>query len=851
MTEAATIPIPEFCLLLLVGPSGAGKSTFARARFAPEEILSLDAFRIMVSGTEEDMSATADASAVMHDVAARRLRRRLLSVVDATNLRAEDRAALVEVARRGYAPAVAIAFDVPEKTCLARNASRLTPRPPRVVKAQHSRMRGIARSLRREGFSHVHVIDGETAADGTVRRDRLWTDRRDEKGPFDIVGDVHGCLDELVALLGKLGYSTVRSTDADGGPSFAVSHPEGRRLVFLGDFGDRGPDTPGVLALVMDAVASGTAIAVKGNHDLKLLRHLNGREVAGTHGFAETAAAMSATPRGFADRVRAFLDKLTSHLVLDGGTLAVAHAGVKEEMQARGSRLVSDFCMFGETDGETDEYGLPVRHDWAASYSGKAAVVYGHTPVTEPRWVGNTACIDTGCVFGGTLTSLRWPGREFVSVPASAVHCAPSRPAKAPGSASPGSRLPDAARMVDKAFVQTRYGKPVAIGPERAAAAFEILATKAADPRWLVFIPPTTATVEASGLEGWLERPEDALDHYAAAGVSLVCIQEKHMGSRAVAVVCRDHATALSRFGDGDRLGAVLTRTGRPFLEDPTAEGDLVAEISASMTRAGMWELLGGDWVVLDGEILPWNAKAGELIEGTFAAAGCAGTESSRAIGAAFAAAVSRGVAGADALALAAGRRELAFSSFRKAYGAFVFPYSGPADLRFAPFHFMAAGSSVFAEKPHSWHMTMAARLSGVSPGGRVVHTGWIEIDPSSPGGRAAAVARWEEEIAAGREGVIVKGPCLAPRPGGLAPALKVRGREYLRIVYGAEYDRPDLLPGLRRRETGRKRTLARVGASLALEGLARLAEGASPARVHEAVAASLAVASEPVDARL
>ena len=315
--------------------------------------------------------------------------------------------------------------------------------------------------------------------------------------------------------------------------------------------------------------------------------------------------------------------------------------------------------------------------------------------------------------------------------------------------------------------------------------------------------------------------------------------------------MCRDRGTALSRFGDGDRLGAVLTRTGRPFLDDPGDERDLVAEISASMSAAGLWEELGGDWAVLDGEILPWNAKAGKLLEGTFGAAGCAGTESARAVGEAFSRVASRGIAGAGAVALAAGARGNAFAAFRKAYGAFVLPCSGPADLRFAPFHFMASGSKVFAGEPHRWHMETAARLAGAAPGGRVVPTAWMEVDPASPLGREAAVAWWESDTAAGREGIIVKGPCLAPRAGGLAPALKVRGREYLRIVYGAEYDRPDLLPALRGRETGRKRTLARVGSSLALEGLARLAEGASPARVHEAVAASLAVASEPVDARL
>jgi protein phosphatase len=660
---------------------------------------------------------------------------------------------------------------------------------------------------------------------------------------------MHGCLQELLALVtGPLGYMVEEVARPSGRRGFTVSHPEGRRLVSLGDLVDRGPDSPGVLAFWMDACADGAALAVKGNHDQKLLRHLRGGEVSMAHGFDRTVAQLADTPEQDLADYRAFIDGLTSHLVLDGGALAVAHAGVKAEMQTKAGRLVSDFCLYGETTGELDEFGLPVRHDWAADYAGKAAVVYGHTPVPEAQWVGNTICIDTGCVFGGKLTALRWPEREAVSVPATRVHYEPVRPMLPPAARSPSS-LPDAAALTGKAMIETRYGRAVSIQPEQAAAAFEILARFAADPRWLIHVPPTTATVEASAAEGWLERPEEAFRHYRAAGLAGVCVQEKHMGSRAVAIACRDADIARQRFGDGTRMGAVLSKGGRPFFDDPADEAFLVDAIRAAMDASGMWDELRTGWVTLDGEALPWNAKAGSLIRDTFAATASAGAEAARAAANAYGAAAARGSEVAAALATQASAQGAALDAFRHAYGVFVVPYSGIDDLRFAPFHVLASEAGVHGSESHGWHMEIAERLAVRS--NVIVPTEWRDVTLADTAQCEAAALWWDEMTEAGREGFVVKGPHLALLPNGVAPAIKVRGKEYLRIIYGAEYDRPDILPALKHRATGRKRTLARIGTSLGLESLARFVERASASRVHEVVAASLAVASEPLDSRL
>lgn len=252
-------------------------------------------------------------------------------------------------------------------------------------------------------------------------------DRREDGGPFDIIGDVHGCAAELEALLGRLGYAVAWS-GAPGAVRVEVAPPAGRRAVFVGDLVDRGPRAPDVLRIVMSMVESGAALAVPGNHDVKFQRWLDGKDVKPSHGLDRTIAQMEPEPKAFRLAVRNFLKGLPIYLWFDGGTLAVAHAGIKEEMLGRVSGEVRRFCLYGETSGETDKFGLPIRYHWAAEYRGRPVIVYGHTPVPDADWVNNTICIDTGCCFGGKLTALRWPEREIVTVAAADIYTMPVRP---------------------------------------------------------------------------------------------------------------------------------------------------------------------------------------------------------------------------------------------------------------------------------------------------------------------------------------------------------------------------------------------------------------------------------------
>jgi len=257
------LTIPELALVVLIGPSGSGKSTFARTHFKSTEIVSSDLCRGILSDDENDQTVTKDAFELVHYIIRQRLRLGRLTVVDATNVQTEARKPLIAIAREFHALPVALVFKTSERVCSDRNQQR-TDRNfgHRVIRNQISQMKRGLRNLKREGFRHIFTIDDEEAANAaTITRQPLWNNRKDETGPFDILGDVHGCYDELCELIAQLGY-TLENESGDPMTGPRLSHPDGRKLVFVGDLVDRGPKTVEVLKLAMRNVAEGTAICV-------------------------------------------------------------------------------------------------------------------------------------------------------------------------------------------------------------------------------------------------------------------------------------------------------------------------------------------------------------------------------------------------------------------------------------------------------------------------------------------------------------------------------------------------------------------------------------------------------------
>jgi polynucleotide kinase-phosphatase len=733
-----------------------------------------------------------------------------------------------------------------------------------VIRNQQRQLKRGLRSLKREGFRQIHVLDSPDAVESVaIERTPLWNNKKTEHGPFDLIGDVHGCATELEELLALLGYELIEQHDGefpDGGPVYA--HPAGRKAVFVGDLVDRGSRILDSLRIARNMVDHGSALAVPGNHDMKLVRALRGRDVRITHGLDRSLAELDALPddrKSLArDAVVGFLDGLVSHYVFDDGNLVVAHAGMKAEMQGRGSGKVRDFALYGETTGETDEFGLPVRWNWAAEYRGHAIVVYGHTPVPEPEWLNRTINIDTGCVFGGRLTALRYPEMELVGVPSQAVYSEPAKPflreEEVPELLTAQQRqdeLLDIDDVLGKRLVSTRLARSVTIREENAIAALEVIGRFAVNPKWLVYLPPAVSPSETSQEPGLLEHPAEALAYYRHEGIANVICEEKHMGSRAIVIVCRDEEVARRRFGVVDEgFGICYTRTGRRFFDDPQLEQAFLERVRAATDTAGLFDGLASDWLLLDCELMPWSVKAQQLLREQYAAVGAAGRAALAESVTALAQASARD--GAAGLATTFRARLDDVARYTDAYRRYCWPVDQVPDLKLAPFHLLATEKAVHIDKPHSWHMDQIARL--VAEDDELLQaTANLAVDTTDPDAEQRATTWWQELTDGGGEGMVVKPMdfVVRGRRGLAQPALKVRGREYLRIIYGPEYAEPQNLERLRRRSLGAKRSLASREFALGVEALERFVRREPLRRVHECCFGVLALESEPVDPRL
>ncbi len=916
------IKIPELSLVVLMGASSSGKSSFAKQHFKATQIVSSDACRGLVSDDENNQEASGDAFELLHFMVAKRLKRGLLTVVDATNLQAESRKRLIEMARKYHFASVVIALNIDEKTLLERHRNRPDRNfSERVVQNHHRDFRQSLRGLDRE-FKYAFVLGNRDIETAVFNIQPTWNNKKTVAGPFDIIGDVHGCFDELMELLEKLGYKiTKNAQNTEGGAvelkiknedihsdliqkneasntdseakkerirhvlsadskdtsgtfsnedfkKFTIENPEGRTAVFVGDLVDRGPNSPEVLRFVMQMCEEGKAWCVVGNHDDKLKRYLDGKDVKLNHGLEQTAAQLMPESAEFKKKANRFLSKLISHYVFDDGKLVVAHAGLREDMQGRMSGAVRSFCMYGETTGEIDSFGLPVRINWAADYRGKAMVIFGHTPVPTAEWLNNTMDIDTGCVFGGKLTALRYPERELVDVPARAVYAESARPflpensentegvSIENGQLSAQQNADDVleiSEILGKQVVETRLMRTIILREEQTAAALELMSRFGANPKWLAYLPPTMSPSETSELPDFLEHPKEAFQYYRNAGVPTIVCEEKHMGSRAVVVICQHETVAAERFGVVEpSLGTCYTRTGRTFFNEKALENEFLNRVNVALTKANFWETHKTNWVILDCELMPWSAKAQGLIQSQFAATGTAAKAALSTALASIETAKERGVAMSDIENLYKNRAE-SNEKFVKSYQNYCKPTNGLDGYVLAPFHILATEGAVHIDKNHIWHMDSIAdfcrfdtELLLKTPYKIVNFNNEIEV--------ADAMDWWLKMTENGGEGMVVKPLNFTGRkPKGdlMQPAIKCRGREYLRIIYGAEYTLPKNLERLKERGLSKKRKLALQEFALGIEGLERFVRREPLRKTHQCVFGVLAMESEEVDPRL
>lgn len=855
------IQIPELSLVALVGTSGSGKSTFAKKHFHKYEVVSSDECRGITHNDENSKKATKDAFELLHYIVGKRLKNGLLTVVDATNVQQSSRASLVQLAREHHSLPVAIVLNVPIEVAKDRNKNR-TDRiiNNQAIRRQYLELKKSIKKLKREGFRKIYVLNSEAEVNAVTEivREKLYNDKREISGPFDIIGDIHGCYDETVLLLEKLGYIK-KAVENDGkNYGFEYHHPEDRQVIFLGDLVDRGPKSPEVLKLVMSMVHTGVAWCVPGNHDVKLHKKLNGKNVQLKHGLAETMQQLEKESETFINEVKAFLYSLISHYVFDDGKLVVAHAGLREDMQGRGSGAVRSFCLYGETTGEIDEFGLPVRYNWAAEYRGKAKVVYGHTPVPEAEWLNKTIDIDTGCVFGGKLTALRYPEEILVEVDALKVYCEPVKPLMPEENTGLSHQqeyddLLNIDDVIGRRIVQTKLRHNITIPEVNSAAALEIMSRFTVNPKWLIYLPPTMSPSETSAIDGFLEHPQQAIDYYKKQGVVQVICEEKHMGSRAVLVVCKNKEVGEKRFGiSGGGIGICYTRTGRNFFNDQELEQQFLSRVSQALTKADFWKTFDTDWVCLDAELMPWSAKAQALLQTQYAAVGAAGSAALPFAVEQLRQTVERGIDGGTDFLTKLEYKKSALHQFQNAYRQYCWEVNSLEDYKLAPFHILATEGAVHTDKNHIWHMDTIKKICEQDLDIFRI-TPYRVIDTEDESSVQSAIDWWTEMTEKGGEGMVVKPLDFITygKRGLIQPAVKCRGKEYLRIIYGPEYDMPTHLSRLRKRGLGRKRSLALQEFALGVEALERFVRKEPLRRIHESVFGVLAMESEAVDPRL
>ena len=850
------INIPETALVILIGASSSGKSTFAAKHFASHEIVSSDYCRTVVSGSEQTLDANQDTFELLHYIVDKRLKRGLFTVVDATNVQSESRKALLRIARRHNVLNTGIVLNTSERLCNDRNEIRTDRNlKSHAIRHQQRSLKNSFRRFQKEGFGNIYEFKSpEELAKIEVNRTRLYSNLKSEKGAFDIIGDVHGCFVELKELLLKLGYKIIKHRDKTKNFGYTVKTPEGRKAIFVGDLVDRGPASNEVLRLVMSMVENDQAFAVNGNHDDKLKRKLNGRDVKIAHGLSETLEQLATEPKEFIHDVKKFLRGRISHYVFDEGKLVVAHAGLPEEFHGRASGTVRSFAMYGETTGEMDEFGMPVRYLWAKEYEGKAMVVYGHTAVTEAVWLNNTIDVDTGCVFGGKLTALQYPTRKLVSVDAKKIYSKPTKPlAPLEEEQTNTSTLLELSDILGRKRIETQLGIAVNIHEEQSLTALETISRFAVHPNLLVYLPPTMSPAEVSDLPDFLEHPKETFEYYRKNGVKKVICEEKHMGSRAVIVVGKDAKAIETHFEVKTELnGKIYTRTGRPFFSDKSIEKELLERLSTAMTKTGFWKKHKTNWAILDCELMPWSAKAQSLIKDQYAAVGTAAEMALPELEKALNLATQNGFETANNQALIS-QKISDIKAFKTAYEPYCWEIKGITDFKIAPFHLLATENAVHTDENHAWHME---NLHEICAGDTevLVATKYHILDLADTNAEQECLDWWLKMTETGGEGMVVKPfDFLARDEKGrlLQPAIKCRGKEYLRLIYGADYLKVDNLTSLKKRRLGKKRSLAMREFVLGEEALQRFVKKANLSKVHECVVGITALSSEWTDPRL
>ncbi|MEH7745563.1 polynucleotide kinase-phosphatase [Neobacillus drentensis] len=861
------IHLPYAGIVLFVGPSNSGKTTLLNRlvhekKILASEVVSSDQFRVLVSDVEfitwnqrpkdeadalfdEYYRISNEAFDAMEYLIGKRCRLNKLTIIDATHLKEEDRERYLHLGKKYHVPVIAIVLNVTEKELISRDKERDFPRGKNRLKQQYQHFKRTLRFIKKEGFHRTYILDEPELE--ALDIGRLANPLSIDVGHgIDFIGDIHGCLEEFLELLTKLGYQ-----ENEEGLFF---HPECRRILSLGDVMSRGPQSLETMQFFKKHVDAGIAYMIDSNHGWKIARWLDGRKVNLAHGDEKVEADFAEYERRFGqettEQLKAELKELLlaakSHLVIqkNGVNVAVAtHAGIRDWHIGKQSPRISDFCRYGDSEG-IDENGKPRRKDWTIEHQSQELIIWGHDPKPQPLLVNNTLNIDQGVVFGGRLTAYRFPEKQFVSVAAKQDYAnVPDNPIKE----WERKRLapPNLGKFVNGFSVITEHYGEVAIHKDVAKSALDDFSHYTLPLEEIVYLPPTMSpTPKPSNLAGYLEHPQEAFDYYQANGIDTMIVEKKHMGSRGILLLFKNKEAAKAYIGR-ETLGSIYTRTGRAFFKKDLEE-QILQVLHADLSR--YFEKYNTDFVLLDAEILPWNLKAKELIMNQYAHVGeMALLDRSKLKGQLEKAAAN----GKDVASWLAETDEKIQNAkvFNEVYQKYCWETEGLAGIQIAPFHALAHSNETFFDKPHTWHMEKNKEFSVLSE--LFMETEYRLVNDEDS--MKAAIAWWEEMTEEGHEGFVVKPEAFVARHKGklVQPAIKVRGRKYLHIIYGIDYLQPENLSRLKQRNAGKKQRNALKEFSLGVEAVKRFVGRESLDRYHECVFGILALESDPIDPRL
>lgn len=859
------IILPYAGIVLLIGPSNSGKSTFLKqlvdkGQVLPSEIISSDEYRVRVSNVEfidwahrwkdvseslydEYQQISAEAFSLMEATIEARCRLNKITFVDATHLYPDDRKRYIELAKKHHVPVVSLVLDVDQELLLLRDKNRENPRGSKRIKQQYQVFKREKRFIKKEGYFATYFITVTNEVE--VNRAKSNPVHLEVENGIDIIGDIHGCYEEMIQLLEQLGY--------EKNAQELYVHPEGRKFLSLGDIMSRGPESLKTMNFFLRHVKEKLAYMIDSNHGWKIARWLEGKNVTLNHGDELVAREFEKYEHPddidrLKEELKEFLLKAPSHYVLTKNgipTLVCTHAGIKDEFVGKQSDDISDYCRYGDHEG-VDDTGRPIRKDWTIHHKTSILIVWGHDPKPKPLVINNTINIDQGVVFGGELTAFRYPEKKFVAVQAIEDY---SKGQNNPLIELKKKRLnpPNIAKFIDGFSVLTGELGKVEIPKQYALASIDSVSHYTVPIEEMVYIPPTMSPTPAtSSIENYLEHPKEAIDYYRNMGIKRMVAQKKHMGSRGILFLFRDIEVGRKYVGR-ETLGVIYTRTGRRFFDIETEE-KVLARINKSLTNSDYFNKYRTEFILLDAEIMPWNLKAKELISSQYAhVAENAILDRSKLKGRIVNAIENNG--DLDRWLKEYDEKLTNALVFKGVFQKYCWEINEIDQIQIAPFHLLAHSHETYFHKPHTWHMEMNREYALMDK--LFVETEYMVIDDEAS--EEEVIRWWDDMTDDGHEGIVIKPETFISKSKGrlIQPAIKVRGRKYLHIIYGMDYLQPENLTRLKKRNIGKKQKHALKEFALGIEGIERLVNGESIERVHECVLGTLSMESDPVDPRL